>query len=151
MRHDEEIDALIAENKRRRDEIFGHYDPVTGEGCCFFPERVCVEIPDFFIKKMWVPKDCLENNIFKLVMHYGSIYSFIHDYLKREYTDSRAQLVQMELCKARMKEDPEFAMYICDKIVDKKSGEMIPFRLNYRQRRLLAEFEDMRRKGMASV
>lgn len=144
-----EIEELIKENRRRRNEIFGVYDPMTGEGCYGFEARVLVEIPDFFIPKMWVPKECLKSLLFRLVLQYKTIKGFIHDYQKREYTDSRAQLVSMNLCQIRMKEDPEFALYVCDKIVDKHTGEMIPFKLNYPQRKLLSVFERLRKQGTA--
>ena len=143
------IRELIEENRKRRDEIFAHYNPVTGEGCCGFKERVKVEIPDFFIPYMYVPKECMDTFLYKLILKYGTIQSFIRDYMKKEYTDSRAQLVMMELCRVRMREDPEFALYMCDKIVDKKTGDLIPFRLNYPQRKLISIFEKKRRKGEA--
>lgn len=142
-----EIEGLVEENKRRREEIFGDYDPLTGIGCYGFEQRVLVEIEDHLFPRQWVPKECMDTYLYRLVLQHGSIMNFIRDYQKREYTDTRAKLVQMELCKIRMKEDPEFAMYICDKIEDKRTGEMIPFRLNYPQRRLLEVFERLRHKG----
>ena len=143
----EEYADLIKENEERNEAIFGEYDPTTGIGCARFEERVKVCIPDFFIPEMWVPKECMNSFLYQLVVKHGSIMNFIHDYLKKEYTDSRAQMVAMEICKVRMKEDPEFAMYICDKIIDKKSGDTIPFKLNYPQRKLLQVFEDLRKQG----
>ena len=38
---DLDIDKLLAENKKRYDEIFGEYDPWTGVGCYDFKNRVC--------------------------------------------------------------------------------------------------------------
>ena len=145
MKNEEDIMRLVAENERRCELVHGEYDPVTGVGCYGYKAhaddaepvggwRVKVEIPDFFIPVMWVPSECLDNNLYQLVLKYGTIKDFIHNYQKREYTDSRAQLVSMELCKVRMREDPEFALYICDKITDKQTGEQIPFKLNYPQR-----------------
>ena len=141
------MQSLITENQRRRDIILGPYDPLTGIGC--WGERIRVEIPDFFIPVSYIPKECLESNLYHLVLRHGSIKEFIHEYWRQEYTDTRAQLVTMELCKVRMREDPEFALFICDKITDKKTGDMVPFKLNYPQRRLLAVFEEMRHKGEA--
>lgn len=141
--------ALIAENNERKERIFGTYNPMTGEGCYGFEHRIEVNIPDMFISKMYVPKQCLQSFLYTLVLKHKTIKDFIHEYMKKEYTDTLAMMVQMELCKIRMKEDPEFAMYLCDKITDKRTGEMVPFKLNYPQRLLLKEFEDMRSRGEA--
>lgn len=138
---------LITENRRRREEIFGPYDPMTGVGC--YGERVKLEIPDFFLPVSYIPKVCAENNLIQLILQHKTISNFIRNYMHREYSDSLGQMVSMEICKVRMREDPEFAMCICDKIVDKKTGEMIPFRLNHPQRRLLAVFERLRQQGKA--
>lgn len=143
----DQIQLLIAENERRNEAIFGTYDPISGVGCC--GERVKVCIPDFFAPVQFVPKECLNSNIFKLVLKHKTIKNFVHDYMHAEYTDSRHQLVSMEICKARMREDPEFALYVCDKITDKKTGEMVPFKLNYPQRKLIETFEELRRKNEA--
>lgn len=142
-----DVEELIQENRRRNEKIFGPYDPVSGVGCYDFDNRVKVEIPDFFIPIMYVPKECMNTFLYQLVVKHGSIQEFIRDYQKKEYTDSLAQLVSMELCKIRMREDPEFALFLCDKIVDKKTGEMIPFKLNYPQRILLGVFERKRKRG----
>ena len=144
-----ELIPLLEENERRKKEIFGPYDPTTGIGCAGFQDRVKVCIPDFFIPEMYVPKECMDTFLYKLVIQHGSIQNFIHNYQNKEYTDTRAQLVAMELCKIRMREDPEFAMFLCDKIIDKKTGEMIPFRLNYPQRKLIQLFEKIRKEGRA--
>lgn len=152
---EEEIDRLIEENARRRDEIFGDYDPLTGVGCYDYAHRVKVSIPDFFIPTMYVPKKCTTSLLYKNVLACGSIRDFITDYWQKEYKEGTAEtmrlvaLVSFELCRVRFREDPEFAMYLTDKIEDKTTGDMIRFRLNYPQRRLLATFEDMRTSGMA--
>lgn len=147
MIREEEIQALVNENRRRYDIIFGPYDPVTGFGCYDFENRVCVEIPDFFIPKMWVPKECMDNLLFKNLVKFGTVKSFIEDCWQKEYTEKYVALLQFEVCKVRFREDPEFALYMTDVIEDKITGDMIPFRLNYPQRRLLALYESLRKAG----
>ena len=44
---EQEIDNLVAENQERYDEIYGTYDPMTGEGCYNFEHRVLIELSDF--------------------------------------------------------------------------------------------------------
>lgn len=150
-----DIDRLVAENDRRYNEIFGPYDPLTGIGCYNFKERVLLEIPDFFIPKMYVPKECMRTLLYKNLCHFGSMRAVITEVLHKDYDESSndtqqlRQILTFEICKVRFREDPEFALYVTDKIEDKNSGEMINFRLNYPQRRLLNLFEDLRHQGKA--
>ena len=144
---EKEIIALVQENEHRHEEIFGTYDPCTGEGCYDFEHRVKMEIPDFFIPVMYVPKEAADNFLYQNLIRHGSIEKFITDCWQKEYTQRLAQMVALEICKVRFREDPEFALYITDKIEDKATGQMIPFRLNYPQRRLLKLFEDLRHQG----
>lgn len=152
---DNDIDILVEENKRRYNEIFGEYDPWTGVGCYNFEERECLEIPDFIIPKMWVPKECMRTLLYKNLKHFGSIKALITLVLHKEYdedsndTQQLRSLVTFEIMKVRFREDPEFALYVTDKIEDKQTGQMIPFRLNYPQRRLITLFEDLRHKKKA--
>lgn len=156
----EEIRALVLENRRRKEEIFGLYNPVTGEGCYgyekqsheedgreLYGRRVKTEIDGFFIPTMYVPKECFEDNYLLNVINAGGVKPFIENILKREWTRDLNDLVNFEICKIRFREDPEFAMYMTDRIIDKKTGLKIPFRLNYPQRKLLKDFEDMRHEG----
>lgn len=152
---DNDIDRLVEENKRRYNEIFGEYDPWTGVGCYKFEERECMEIPDFLIPKMWVPKECMRTLLYKNLKHFGSIKALITLVLHKDYdedsndTQQLRSLVTFEIMKVRFREDPEFALYVTDKIEDKQTGQMIPFRLNYPQRRLITLFEDLRHKKKA--
>lgn len=177
----DDIKALVHENKRRREGIFGPYNPVTGEYCygyeapplpspmgeeekphpcpprlgrgrslpygTVYGRRVKVEIGDFFIPTMYVPKECFEDNYLVNVVKAGSVRNFVRNVLKREWNRDLNDVVSFEICKIRFREDPEFAMYFTDKIVDKKTGKLIPFKLNYPQRKLLKDFEDMRHEG----
>lgn len=147
MIREEEIQALVNENRRRYDKIFGPYDPVTGFNCYDFENRICVEIPDFFIPKMWVPKECMDNLLFKNLVEHGTVKDFIENCWGKEYSDKYIALLQFEICKVRFREDPEFALYMTDVIEDKITGDMIPFRLNYPQRRLIALYEKLRKEG----
>lgn len=144
---DKEITALVAENDCRMKEMFGDYDPITGIGCYDFENRIKVRISDFVYPVMYVPKECLLNRVFKDVVYAGSIMKYITDVWKKQYSDQLHSAVTMELCKARMYEDPEFAMYLTDKIVHKRSGAFVKFKLNYPQRRLLALFESLRKSN----
>lgn len=145
----EEIEALVAENASRHEEIFGPYDPMTGVGCYGYDKtRVHVHIPDFFIPDMWLPEETMDNLLIKNVVSRSTIRDFIKDYLGKEPTDQLVQVVSLNICCARFYDDPEFAMYMNDRIVDKITGELIPFRLRFAQRKLLAMMEDLRHAGV---
>ena len=152
---DKEIKALIAENHRRRQEIFGPYDPLTGVGCYGFAtkDRVHVKIPDFIIGDeelcdQWVPKETLETAIWYEILNYGSIQKYVENGMGRDYDEDYHMDVIEALFQARCYDDPELAFVLADKIVDKITGGMIPFRLRYAQRVLLAILEGMRKAGV---
>lgn len=141
-------DELMAENARRKEVIFHEYDPVTGKGCNDMDDRVEVCIEDFFIPKMYMPKTCMNTVLMRaLAQNDFSISSFIINYLHREYNEQIKTLVSFEICRIRFAEDPEFAFYLTDRIEDKVTGQLIPFRLNYAQRYVLHEYECMRKRG----
>lgn len=145
----QEIRDLVNENHNRRQVIYGPYDQLTGIGCYGFAEgmRRHITIPDCMIPEMWVLKETLETGIFHEVLRFGSIKRFIEEGCHRDYDSGYHQDVEEALFQARCNDDPEFAFLLGDKIVDKLSGNMIPFSLRYAQRRLLKVFEDLRRKG----
>lgn len=141
-----EVAALIAENDTRNAKIFCDYDPISGVGCYDPSNRVLVEIKDITFKKMYVPKECLEFEMFRDVAKAGSVERYVTKILKREFNDSYRDFVEKAIYRVRMSEDPEFAIYITDKIVHKETGQLVPFKLNYPQRLLLARYEKMRKK-----
>ena len=130
---EQEIDNLVAENQKRYDEIYGTYDPMTGEGCYNFEHRVLIELSDFFIPKMWVPKKTAKSVLFRGLRKMGSLKDYIN-YVAHQKDDAQHfQMLTFAICRVRFMEDPEFALYVTDKIEDKKTGKMIPFKLNYPQ------------------
>lgn len=145
----QEIKDIIAENHNRRQAIYGPYDQLTGIGCYGFIEglRKHVVIPDCIIPEMWVMPETLQTGIYHEVLRYGSIQQFIEEGMQRDYTENYRQEVEFALFQARCADDPEFAFIMCDQIVDKEHGGMVPFRLRYAQRVLLKTFEELRRKA----
>lgn len=143
-----EVAAMIAENDTRNSEIFCDYDPISGVGCYDFAHRVEVNISDITFSKMYVPKECMEFELFRDIAKVGSVRVYVEKILRREFTDAHLNFFEKELYRIRMGEDPEFAIYICDKIVHKITGQLINFKLNNPQRKLLAIFEKLRKKGV---
>ena len=86
MNMDAEIQELVQENLRRNRVIFDGFNPVTGKGCP--GERVLVKIPDFPIKRQWMPRRVAEKNReLKKILKCGSIEKYIKEELQWEYTD----------------------------------------------------------------
>ena len=143
---EKECQQLIDENLRRNREIFEGFNPITGRGAP--GPRVKVKIPDSPIKVQWMPERCVKHNrlIKKLIKH-KSIRKFITDELGMAYSDELYQDVVQAMFIARGSEDPAFVFTVIYKIVDKEEGTVIPFTLNYPQRKLLAKQEAMRLAG----
>ena len=141
-----EVAAMIAENKRRNAQIFCDYDPISGVGCYDFDGRVRVRISDITYNDMYVPKECMEYELFRDIARYHSVRSYVMKKLRREFSQQYLDFFEKEIYRIRMKEDPEFAIYLTDKIVHKKTGQLVPFRLNHPQRKLLAICEGLRKK-----
>lgn len=144
---DSMVAPLVFENDRRMEEIFGEYDPVTGKGCYDFENRKRVRIVDITYSDMYVPKICLAYQLFRDVAKCGSVKAYIINVLNKEYGEELRSAIEKEVYKIRMKEDPEFAIFITDRIEDKLTGKMIPFKMNYPQRKLIALFESLRNSG----
>lgn len=143
------IRDIIAENRLRHYEIFGPYDPLSGLNCYDFHNRVHCHIEDFPVQDIYVHKECLDNLLFRQVVECGSVSRYLTDIMHMEATKENIDYVVRRMYRIRAVDDPEFGIYITDYIQDKLTGDMIPFKLNYPQRLLIRDFEDMRRSGHA--
>lgn len=139
-------ERLVLENIRRNREIFEGFNPVTGRGAP--GPRVKVVLPDSPIRVQHMPERVAKHNIIvkKLIKH-GSIKKYITDEMGWDYTPERYEEVVYAMYRARAEEDPAFAFAMIYKIVDKEEGTVIPFFLNYPQRKLLEKQEEMRLAG----
>lgn len=139
-------ESLVLENIRRNREIFEGFNPVTGRGAP--GPRVKVVLPDSPIRVQHMPERVARHNIIvkKLIKH-GSIRKYITDEMGWDYTPERYEEVVYAMYRARAEEDPAFAFAMIYKIVDKEEGTVIPFFLNYPQRKLLEKQEEMRLAG----
>lgn len=140
------LQQLVDENIRRNREIFEGFNPITGRGAS--GPRVKVVIPDSPIRVQHMPERVARHNIIvkKLIKH-GSIKKYITDEMGWDYTPERYEEVVYAMYRARAEEDPAFAFAMIYKIVDKEEGTVIPFFLNYPQRKLLEKQEEMRLAG----
>ena len=144
-----EVSEIIEENRRRHDAIFGPYDPLSGLNCYGMEFRIHIHIEDFPVPYIHVLPECLDNTMFRQVAQCGSVRRYLSSVLEMEPSEENVTHVIRKMYNIRAHDDPEFALYITDRIQDKLTGDMIPFRLNYPQRLLLKDFEDQRRSGKA--
>lgn len=158
-----EIQDIVNENRRRHDAVFGEYDPFTGLNCYGFKDRIHIVIEDYDLSvfedvipyregatEMWVHKECFDYPMFRQVSELGSIARYLTEVARLDASKENISIVTKKMARIRCIDDPEFAIFITDKIQDKISGNMVPFKLNFPQRTmLLPAFEDMRRSGHA--
>jgi hypothetical protein len=138
-----QAEALVQENHRRNRDMFEGFNPFTGKGAP--GPRVKVKIPDCPIKVQYMPERCVKHNLFlKKLLKRGTIKKYITEEMGWEYTDEVYQDVVQALFNMRGEEDPAFYFAITYKIVDKEEGTLIPFILNYGQRKILNKQEEMR-------
>ena len=141
-----EVAKMLAENKERRDKIFGKHDQFTGKGMELHTHKY--QIKDYPIQTQWLTDEVWNNALYQAVKKSGSISKFIDDFERDTGELLTAEEVIHEMFMARISRDPSFAFYTCFQIKDKVSGQMIPFKLSYAQRILLVELEDMRLSGV---
>ncbi len=138
------VDGLLTENRRRKGQIFGCHNQISGEG--MEGKRKKVEIPDHSLPVQHLTDEVTDTALYRAVMEAGSI----EGYAKKKGTELNEQLIndfRMALHLVRCRHDPAYAFATVFKIKDKISGKMMPFLLNYSQRILLSTFEEMRTEG----
>jgi hypothetical protein len=139
-------DAIFCENTARLERMFGVHDQYSGKNVHGHERKVVID--DYIIRTQWLTDEVADNPFYLWVARCGSIRAFIKDYEREEGVTLSFDEVCNLLFITRCQRDPAFAFYTCFKIKSKTEGKMIPFTLNYAQRIVLAELEDMRRQGI---
>ncbi len=117
---------IIKENKERLKILKAPYNPLTGKGSL---------VPRFKYLGLWLP------------MPMRNIPEFpIFEQLRKKHADKDALIAAIN--QKRIKHDFEYWAYTAIKILNKNTGKEIKFKLNYPQRKLIAELEDMRVAGV---
>ena len=150
------VAQLIRENERRNAEKHAYFNPITGEGSTFAQERVRVEIPDFPLPVMWLPKEMLDVPLVRLLVKAGTVENFFEKsiapaYAKKgvlyDYTDEEKRKIVEEFIRIRLRFDYPFWAAFLVYIKNKGGGEDVLFRLNRPQRRLVERLERRRLAG----
>jgi hypothetical protein len=126
----ENINIILRKNRERLDKYFYDYDPVVGDIRCTAIERKRVKISGH---TFYLPVEMLKKE--------NTIMNNINKFPKTAKT-------MFEFCRLRLKYDFEFYCATCVDIKHKQTGVNVKFILNYGQRKLLHDLEDMRIKGM---
>lgn len=148
-----EIEAIIAENQRRRDKLFSPYDPMIGTGS---------PIPRFEMKitqssSWYLPEEMRDVPTIKEILDAGSIEELVRqkfhlinqvDAITSVQVTAIVQLILLELSKLRVFYDFEYWAFTCVKLWDKINKRLVPFRLRPAQRKLLYKLEMMRLAGV---
>ena len=137
-----EISRLVEENNRRKKEMREGFDPLTGKGAV--GERRILEIEDFPIPVQHLPIGAFKNALIKAISKEKSVYSFIENVLKEEYSEEVYNRVVQSVLFVRSKYDFCFWAYFFVLIKPKSGADVVPFKLRNEQRILLREMEDMR-------
>ena len=124
----------IAENEKRRKALFAPFDPLTGEGSLL--ERTEIKITTQ--KTVRIPNPMLEHKAIQELVNHYSIYEFC---LFKDIDYNKF----LELFNViREKYDFEYYCFENVKIFDKTTSELIPFKLNRAQRKVLVILENQR-------
>jgi hypothetical protein len=137
------VSNIIAENDRRCDNMFSRFNPITGEGSV--GERVLVTIPDFPIKKMWLPRSMMENGFVKALIKYKGVDGLLHSMGVDCPEEEDREAVLDRFVRLRSRHDFPFWAATFVYIKNKEVGQPdCLFRLTYPQRKFVTMLESMR-------
>lgn len=139
------IKNILKENRRRNEEMFAKFDPYTGEGSIL--ARTELVLPDFFLRKQWIPLEMARNKEVKLLKKHGSIRRYVEKALGMAYTETAHKSVADMIVYLRCKYDFCFWAAMLAYISNKNAGDVTLFILNKPQRKVVSFFEEMRLAG----
>jgi hypothetical protein len=142
------IQEMLAENERRLVALHADFDPITGENAPGERRHLCIQ--DFPIPVQNVPVQMFDDPIVKAIHKFGSIQNFLEksDFFRGCMGMPSVDDLRKEIFRIRFKEDFAFWAYYEIRIEDKKTGRMVPFKLNGPQIIVLNVCEALRRSGL---
>ena len=136
------ISEVIKLNKERNAILDSYYDPLTGEGS--FLKRTELRYTDEDKNASFFAPDHMFNiSIIQKLQEVGSVEKLVESQFG-VYSKPLHQRLRNELLNLRLDEDFEFYAYTCVKIPDKDKEDLVSFKLNRPQRKLLTSFESRR-------
>jgi len=137
---------VLSENKERLKVLLTEFDPVSGVGSLV--DRVEFEITAGNVVR--IPVSMLEVPWIYFALKTGSLYQFARKVCRNNkypFTQDVFDEIHTNFINERLDHDFEYWSFIAVKIQDKKTGDMIPFKLNLPQRKLVKSFEKQRVSG----
>lgn len=132
---------MATENRRRKNVLFAEYNPLLGIGspvdrfALKLNNDTCIYLPVKMKDIPWIARFIGGSNLQKILKnHYP-------DDSEGE-TQDKMNHILYEISKERIKYDFEFWAFSCVKIQDKKTKQILPFKLNYPQRKTLKVLMD---------
>ena len=139
----DEITDIILENRKRNDEMYATFNPVSGKGSILNRVRVCIK--DFPLREQWLPEQMMEVPLVESLVKAGSIEAFYKTLGEEDsYTDAEKEQIVKAFTRIRCHYDFPFWAVMYVKISNKTGGDDIQFCLNQPQRKLIESFERMR-------
>ena len=146
VRQEQQIQNILAENERRKSIINATFNPITGEGS--IGERFEYVIPDFPIRKQYLPVEMKKIPLVKHLLKAGTLDAFLKKLgtTDEDYHSDRQKVIR-QFVRLRIRYDFAFwaAFYVY--IKNKYGGDDVLFRLSYPQRKFVARLEELRKAG----
>lgn len=141
------INDIILTSGERVRRLRGSHDQFTGKGMEMHTHRYA--IPDYAsLPVQWLTDEVYNNPFYVEVRRAGTIKKYVEQ-MNTEHPDVfiTQEDVEHQLMMTRIERDPSFAFYVIFEIKYKRGG-VGPFILNYPQRIVLTELEQMRGEGI---
>lgn len=138
---DDQIQAILVENERRKAVINAPYDPLVGDASD--PNRVEITLDG----TLYVPDTMLDDPFVRDLDKAGSYKQFIRTMMREVPSQAMINRLSQRFTRLRCQHDFEYWAATCVYIKPKGGGPDILFKLNRSQRRLVAALETMRREG----
>ena len=134
------------ENTKRYAVLTQEFDPLSGIG------SLVKRVKFYITSKNWVyiPYTMTSIPWIRAAIKEGSLLTYVFFTCKKNkitYSDADFEAAYGAFIDERLTHDFEYWCYTAVKITDKKTGSIIPFKLNLPQRKLIARFEKKRVQG----
>lgn len=142
------VDNMLKENDKRNKQMHLPFNPVTGLGSV--GKRKLVHIDDYPIPDQYLPVEMLDVPLVKQILKCGSISEYVRmldDEAGLPFTQQDVSKCIEQFDRLRWEYDFPYWAFLHAPIHPKDGGDDIPFKLNLPQRRLVEDFESMRKAG----
>ncbi len=139
------VRQMLRENNRRMRDINAPFNPMTGEASIGNRRKVTFVGFPSSLYTQWLPVEMLGIPLVKQLMHYGL--DKATEKVFGVFTPEARDMILDKFLRIRYYYDFPFWCWMLVKIKPKGFGDDIPFRLNYPQRKLVSQFEMLRKQG----